>query len=324
MTDPQNTAGETPEEAEAPDRTRARATPAAAGRTWSAQSGPWPGSTVAEQLSRVQGGLPPAELRIARALLAHYPTAGLESTSRLAARAGVSPPTVVRLVARLGFEGYGQFQQALRDEVQARRASPLTLAPSIDEHSSTFELTQLAARVGLTALDQTFSALPEADFDRAVELICDPSKQITAFGGRFSQVLALYLDLHLRLLRPGTRVHHPAPGRDGGFLVDLGRRDVCVVFDFRRYQRGTVELARSAHDRGARIVLVTDPWRSPIAEFAEVVLPTRVEAPSPFDSLVAPTAVAEAVIAAVHARLGAPAAARMRAAEDAVGDLTID
>ncbi|MFI1305627.1 MurR/RpiR family transcriptional regulator [Streptomyces sioyaensis] len=292
------------------DRAKADTDPEQAGRE------PGLGATVAERVRRAEGGLSPAERRIARALTANYPAAGLESASGLAAQAGVSAPTVVRFVARLGFDGYRHFQQSLREEVQARHASPLTLAPVIGRHSPTSELVEAAQQVSGATLDQTFGALPEQEFDRAVGLICDPAKRIACFGGRFSQLLAEYLDLHLRLLRPGTFVHTATPGRDAGFRVDLSRRDVCVVFDFRRYQDDTVQLARYAHERGAKVVLFTDPWLSPVAEFADVVLPARVEAPSPFDSIVAPTALVETLVAAVHARLGPPAEERLRAAEE--------
>ncbi|MDT0454258.1 MurR/RpiR family transcriptional regulator [Streptomyces sp. DSM 41527] len=275
-----------------------------------------PGVTVAERVRRVEGGLSPAERKIARALTANYPAAGLESASGLASQAGVSAPTVVRFVARLGFDGYRHFQQSLREEVQARHASPLTLAPVIGADSPTSELVEAAQQVSSATLSQTFTALPEQEFDQAVGLICDPAKRIACFGGRFSQLLAEYLDLHLRLLRPGTLLHTAAPGRDAGFRLDLSRRDVCVIFDFRRYQDDTVRLARHAHERGAKVVLFTDPWLSPVAEFADVVLPARVEAPSPFDSIVAPLALVDALVAAVHARLGAAADERMRAAEE--------
>ncbi|TVZ75451.1 RpiR family transcriptional regulator [Streptomyces sp. BK340] len=69
------------------------------------------GTTVAERLRRLQDRLSPAVLKIARALTANYPAAGLDSASGLASYAGVSAPTVVRFVARLGFNGYRHFQQ---------------------------------------------------------------------------------------------------------------------------------------------------------------------------------------------------------------------
>ncbi|HEY5858650.1 MAG TPA: MurR/RpiR family transcriptional regulator, partial [Actinomycetota bacterium] len=62
----------------------------------------------------------PAERRVARALLETYPTAGLESLPQLADGAGVTGPTVLRFVRKIGFDGYPDFQRSLRQEVQAR------------------------------------------------------------------------------------------------------------------------------------------------------------------------------------------------------------
>jgi len=119
-----------------------------------------------------------------------------------------------------------------------------------------------------------FWVLPEHEFERAVVLLCDGSNRITSFGGRYSQLLASYLDL----MRPHTAVRAPHVNDDPAFLADVGRRSVCVVFDFRRYQRDTMELARAASNKGAKITLITDPWLSPAAGFADVVLPAHVEA----------------------------------------------
>ena len=56
--------------------------------------------TVAERLQQRMADLTPAERKVARVLLAGYPVSGLEPVAKLAARAGVSPPTVVRLVSQ--------------------------------------------------------------------------------------------------------------------------------------------------------------------------------------------------------------------------------
>lgn len=59
-----------------------------------------------------------SELKIIRELLSNYPASGLNTVAHLASVAGVSDPTVVRLVNKLGFSGYPEFQAALVSEVQ--------------------------------------------------------------------------------------------------------------------------------------------------------------------------------------------------------------
>ncbi len=72
----------------------------------------------------------------------------------------------------------------------------------------------------------------------------------------------------------------------------------------RRYQKDTIALTRAAKARGATIVLVTDPWLSPIADIADHVLTVDVEAPSPYDSMVPCVALVEGLVAAVVAKMG--------------------
>ena len=89
-----------------------------------------PGMTgISERVRRVRNELAPAETRVVEALLHDYPMAGLGSVGDLAATAGVSAPTVLRLVAKLGFGGYPEFREHLRGEVAARLFSPVEAYP---------------------------------------------------------------------------------------------------------------------------------------------------------------------------------------------------
>lgn len=278
---------------------------------------------MAERIRTAMPELSPAERRVARALLSKYPTAGLESTAALAERAGASAPTVVRFVSRLGVSGYREFQQLLRDEVQQRRASPLTQLPLLDLKSPINELQAVSVKVFEHEVADTLKALPLSELEAAVEMLAARRHRVTGMGGRYSSLLADYLDLHLRQMRPDTRTHQPSPYRDAPLILDTSRRDVVVVFDFRRYQRDVVDLARRLHDRGARILLVTDPWLSPVAEVADVVLPARVQGPSPFDSLVSAMAVVEVLVAGVHAKLGSAAAERIANADEVSAEILL-
>jgi DNA-binding MurR/RpiR family transcriptional regulator len=90
---------------------------------------------------------------------------------------------------------------------------------------------------------------------------------------------------------------------------------VLVVFDYRRYQPDTIESARLVAGQGVNVVLFTDPWLSPASAFARQVVVTSVETIGPFDSLVGATAVLEAIVAAVLAKLGPRAQSRMQSLE---------
>ena len=121
-----------------------------------------PQASVAELVKTRMGDLPAAERKVGRALLAGYPAAGLGTAQRLAELAGASAPTVVRFVARLGFDGYRGFQDALRDEVQgARTASPLTLP----QRASGDDLGAVSARVLSSAVEDSLTAVPDSEID---------------------------------------------------------------------------------------------------------------------------------------------------------------
>src|SRR5207248_9423897 len=119
----------------------------------------------------------------------------------------------------------------------------------------------------------------------------------------------------LHLLRHGIALVDAERGAPAQQLIDVRKGDVLVVFDYRRYQADTIESARIASTQGCSVVLFTDPWLSPASAFARQVLVTSVETVGPFDSLVGATAVLEAIVAAVLARLGPRAQSRMRSLE---------
>jgi DNA-binding MurR/RpiR family transcriptional regulator len=269
---------------------------------------------VASQVREVIATLSPSERKVARALLADYPVAGLETVAALAGSAGVSPPTVVRFVARLGFSGHAEFQKALMREVHESLGSPLrqyesTATPRPDDF-----LAHMSQAFGAQVRD-SFEATAQHEFETAVDLVCDDRKRILLVGGRFSGVLSDYLHLHLELLRKNvSRIPHDPTSRLAT-VVTSSRADVLVVFDYRRYDPETVRLAEAMAQRGATVVLFTDTWMSPISHVASVVLPVRVEASSPFDSLTAAMAMVESLVAAVAERYGEKGRQRVEAIE---------
>ena len=59
-------------------------------------------------------------------LLERVRALGLQTVAEFSARAGVSAPTILRFVSRIGFQGYPEFQATLKEELAARLQSPMT------------------------------------------------------------------------------------------------------------------------------------------------------------------------------------------------------
>jgi DNA-binding MurR/RpiR family transcriptional regulator len=260
-----------------------------------------PPTSVAEAIRDRLDLFTASERRAARALLANYPMLGLETVAEFSDRCGVSSPTILRFVARLGYSHYPDFQRRLREEVEAQLKSPLSKAePAAQPGDLPPHLAFAAAAAENIA--ETFRHMPQAEFDAVAALLADPKRPVHLLGGRFTDAIARYMAAHLRILRPGVQHIDGQPTNWRDRLVDVGRKDVLVVFDIRRYQEDLASFAQAASERQAAIVLVTDQWLSPIARIALHVLPARIQVPSAWDSSAALLTIAEALIAAVTTR----------------------
>jgi DNA-binding MurR/RpiR family transcriptional regulator len=215
------------------------------------------------------------------------------------------------MIAKLGFDSYGEFQRALRVELAAQRETPLMKG---SDFSANDQLDRFAEAT-IANLRESIANVPRGEFEAIVRLLSERSRPIHVLGGRFTDAIADYMVAHLRVLRPQVR---RITGQRFGWLdqlLDVGKRDVFVLFDIRRYSEDLAELARAASQRGATVTLFTDQWMSPISKVAKHVLPARVVVPSIWDSSAGLLLLVEALLSAIAAELGPAARNRLAAIE---------
>ncbi|MYZ48212.1 MurR/RpiR family transcriptional regulator [Propylenella binzhouense] len=256
-------------------------------------------ASIVEGIRARADGMTPAERKVARALLARFPVLGLSTVAEFAESAGVSPPTILRFTARLGFSSYAEFQRRLREELEAQIETPLAKHGLAGGRPAGGPPHMAFAEAACANVAATFDSLPPTEFRAIVDLLADARRPIHLIGGRFTDPLARYMAAHLRILRPAVSHVEGQPGNWRDHLMGFGRRDILVVFDVRRYQDDLVGLAEAAARLGATIVLLTDQWLSPVARIAAHVLPARIAAPSVWDSNAALLVLVEAIVAAV-------------------------
>lgn len=272
--------------------------------------------TVDDQLRATLAGLPPAERQLATHVLSHYPIAALGSITQLARAASVSTPTVVRLAQKLGYKGYPDFQNALRGEVEAMLVTPLTKHDLRAGRVPDGHVLNRFAEAMVANLQATLNQIDHDAFDSAARLLADPGRRVFAVGGRITHAVADYFTSLMKVVRPEVTLLSDNAATWPPALLDMAPGDVLVVFDIRRYENVVLQVAEMAREQGAEIVLITDRWVSPAAEFASYTFACHIEAPSAWDSNVTLMVLAETLLAAVQDLTWGVTEGRMRRLEE--------
>ena len=271
--------------------------------------------TVSDVIHAHFDALTRAEKQLATSLLDNYPVSGLGSITTVAENAGVSTPTVARMVQKLGFRGFPDFQARLHHELEATLSSPITKHDRWAANAPGTHILNRFADAIMTNMRQTLAHVETAEFDGAAALLADRQRSIYIIGGRITKALADYLFTHLQVIRPNVTQIASNPSSWPHYVLNMKAGDVLVIFDIRRYEQEMETLGRAARERGVEIVLFTDQWASPVAKAAAKVFRVHIEAPSAWDSSVVTLFIVEALIEAVQSSGWEETSGRMKTLE---------
>jgi DNA-binding MurR/RpiR family transcriptional regulator len=272
--------------------------------------------TLAGKFRQALHSLSPAERKLMRLILSAGQPPPTKTVADLALFADVSAPTVLRALNKLGFEGYGQFRALATEELSTKRISALEqmTATRASQGEGTYRNT-FSENI-TDALRESLGGVDDLEHDQALDLLADGSRKQLLLGGRFSQSVAEQMYNHATLIRPGCELVPLELEQRMNRLIDVGRGHVVTIFDFRRYQSDCVDFAKEAKKRRAKVLLITDPWMSPAADYADVVLVAEVRIASPFDSLTPATGITEFLIAGMYDRMQDKARIRLTQFEE--------
>jgi len=235
---------------------------------------------------------------IARYILNHYEKAAYMTASILGEATGLSESTVVRFAFELGFDGYPDMQRALREAVKIK----LTTVQRVELTNSIIGEGDLLDTV-LTAdsekIRRTLSEIDAEAFERAVDKIIS-ARNIYIIGVRSSAFLAGFLNYNLRMIFDNVRFIQTTSGSEMfEQIINIGKGDVMIAISFPRYSKRIINAVEFARQKGADVVALTDGEGSPIASYANELLPAHSDMVSFVDSLVAPLSIINAIIVAI-------------------------
>jgi RpiR family carbohydrate utilization transcriptional regulator len=210
----------------------------------------------------------------------------LLSVRELAHKLKVDAATAVRIILRMGFGSYKEFQHYLHELSVSQATSLDTMQTSRTKGSS------LAAHIR-EAVDrdvmnvQRFRNALDAERIASVAKRLHQARRIIVLGGDLAANLAGFLHYHLILL--GLPSSAATTSGEAAHLTRTAQKgDLVIALSFRRGLRQTVEGLQRARANGAYCVGIADTLISPIARFADECFVVSVETPGYGASYAAP------------------------------------
>ena len=192
------------------------------------------------------------------------------TTRELAAACQVSEATVVRFVSQLGYEGYGEFLQALRDLVDTE----LTLLDRVDLSDMSGPGAERFRRVVFEEIDNLKELYAKIDMD-VIDKVVDylqKSSNIYVIGSRISYTFAYYMGWSLTKVRQGIRILKGSDSTTIDWLTIAPPDSFVVIIANSRYPNELIKVGKLVRRLGMTLLVIADSSLCPLIQFAHITL----------------------------------------------------
>lgn len=251
-------------------------------------------------LTDQRDGMTPQLQRAASYVLEHPVEVALRSIRKAASAAHVTPSTLTRLAKELGFDRYDQFRKVFQKAVQQRR--PVTFskrAVSLQDMAGTSPDNEIFfnyANAAVDDLEQFFQPTNRPRLQEAARLVVG-ARRVYAIGFRDTFSCAYHFAYVGKIAMPNVSLIRGLEGTLLSELAVIGPKDVVVAFGFNPYSAEIVKALEIVRESGARLIVVTDTLRSPLAGAAEIVFTVGMTTPHYFPTILASMALVEVLLA---------------------------
>lgn len=271
---------------------------------------------VEERVRNAGAQLTTAERRVAQVVLERPQLVGFGTVADLAEAAGAGAATVVRLAAKLGFDGFSALQTSIQQDL-SRQLRPA--AERIRELGGDQPITRHRS-AELSNVQATLDAVDPTTLDAVVRLLADLDRDVLVLAGDAERGVATQFATELGALRPGVALI-------GGSDVTVRRQlalstagSTLLVVDLRRYERWLLDAFEQGRAAEHTVVALSDGLLSPLAMGADHSFAISAASVSPFDSHVGTLALFDLLVGMTAERLKASAADRLQRVETAWAD----
>ncbi len=241
-----------------------------------------------------------ADQRLINVMVADPATAQFLSGAELASRARVHEAAATRLAKKLGFKGYPQLRESLRDEVRASSEPAGRMSRKLDAVEGDNLIGDLVRRE-IGTLEALAGQIDQQQLNATADRLI-AARRIFLFGRGHATSIVTLLDRRLRRFGWQT-VPLPADGRDmAEHVLGLQPGDAVLALAMHRRPKGLGRLCQHAAERGAATIVVADTIGPRLKPQPDHLLWASRGADDEFQTLTVPMAICNALVLTIAKR----------------------
>lgn len=243
--------------------------------------------------------LTPTLSKIADYIIDNFESSCFLTAMELADILGISYTSVIRLTRQLGFSGYTEFQNFIRDIYLKNNTAisdtvtiPTERIDYAKERTSAKEVCDTALAYSLNNLHDTFRFNTPETYEQAAQMIIGSRKRYI-IASRGSACISTFISTMLKQTISNVFNYTGREQTEYDFVSDLTGEDCLIAIAFPRYSKITLLATQMAKEQGTKIVAITDKVTGDLAKLADVTIFARCGSCDFFNSYVSALFAAE-------------------------------
>ncbi|MDZ5253679.1 MurR/RpiR family transcriptional regulator [Clostridium sp. LIBA-8841] len=230
-----------------------------------------------QKIKSLYNTLSSSEKKVADFVLSNGYAISTMSLNKLSTEIGVSEPTIIRFVKKIGCTGYSEFKMNLmkdwgRKSVSEKSEPNLLVDLHINKDEKLEDIPQKMIGITIKALEDTLKLIDFEKYRKAIELICN-ANIIDVYGVGNSGSIAS--DIMNKLIRIGLNCRsYPDNHVQQIYASHLTDKDVAIAISHSGNTIDTVNVLKIAKEAGAKTIALTNFRASAISDYADIVFYT--------------------------------------------------
>lgn len=214
--------------------------------------------------------LPRNQKKVADYIVNNFDKISFLNVQDISLATGASVASVVRFAQNIGFKGFSELRDAIADSLQNDLTNYQTF-PLFDKKKIDGDILASVANLDIKNINDTLAIIEREVFDKSIDLIVKSERIFTA-GLGISYLLSEILAYQLTQVGKDATVFKHTHTLFHEQVLYMNKNDLLITFSFPPYSKETIEAAKYAHDRGIKIISVTNKATSPISFYSNEVL----------------------------------------------------